>query len=98
MKGVIERELKFDVEPGFALPDLGGTPVKRRSFTSTYLDTPDHRLLGCRVTLRRRVESRVGVWQLELPSEDGRLELEEPGGPTRVPASLLDLLPAFRRG
>jgi CHAD domain-containing protein len=95
---MLERELKFDVEPDFLLPDLGGRPIGPRSFMSTYLDTPDRRLLGCGITLRRRVENRAGVWQLKLPSENGRFELEAPGGPTRVPAPLLELLPAFLRG
>src|SRR5262245_42868749 len=98
MRGVIEHELTFDVEPDFTLPDIGGTPIEPRSFTSTYLDTPERRLLGCGITLRRRVENRAGVWQLKLPCEAGRLELEEPGGPTRVPPPLLELLPALLRG
>jgi CHAD domain-containing protein len=98
VKRTLERELKLDVEPGFILPDLGGRPIEPRSFTSTYYDTPARRLLGCGITLRRRVENRAGVWQLKLPSEDGRFELEQPGGPTRVPSFLLDLLPALLRG
>jgi len=98
VKSILERELKFDVEPGFTLPDLGGRPIGPHSCTSTYLDTPDRRLLGCGITLRRRVENRAGVWQLKLPSGDGRFELEERGGPARVPAPLLELLPAFLRG
>ena len=98
MKRILERELKFDVDPGFALPDLGGRPIEPRVFTSTYHDTADRRLFACGITLRRRVENRAGVWQLKLPSEGGRFELEEPGGPTRVRPSLLDLLPALLRG
>ena len=97
MKTTLERELKFDVDPGFELPALGSRPTER-TFTSTYYDTPGRRLLGCGITLRRRVEQRVGLWQLKLPSVDGRFELEERGGPGRVPAALLDLLPALLRG
>ncbi len=97
MKKTLERELKFDVDPGFELPELGGRRQADRTFTSTYYDTPDRRLLGCGITLRRRVEQRAGLWQLKLPSEDGGFELEERGGPGRVPSPLLDLLLAFRR-
>jgi CHAD domain-containing protein len=98
VKRTLERELKFDVDPGFALPDLDGIPLDPRTFTSTYHDTADRRLFRCGITLRRRVENRAGLWQLKLPSLDGRLELEEAGGPARVPAALLDLLPALLRG
>ena len=98
MKRILERELKFDADPGFAIPELGGRPIEPRVFTSTYHDTADGRLFASGITLRRRVENRVGVWQLKLPSEGGRFELEEPGGPTRVPPVLLDLLPALLRG
>src|SRR6185295_12275280 len=64
----------------------------------TYYDTPDRRLLGCGITLRRRVEQRAGLWQLKLPSAAGPCELGERGGPGRIPAPLLDLLPALLRG
>jgi CHAD domain-containing protein len=98
VKRTLERELKFDVDPDFELPELGGRGTGERTFTSTYFDTPDGRLLQCGITLRRRVEQRVGLWQLKLPSEDGRFELEEQGGPGRVPAAFVDLLPALLRG
>ena len=98
MKAILERELKLDAEPGFVLPDLGGTALEPRTFTSTYYDTPDLRLLRSGMTLRRRVENRAGVWQLKLPSEEGRYELEQPGGPSRPPDELLRLLPAPLRG
>jgi CHAD domain-containing protein len=98
VKSTLERELKLDVEAGFVLPDLGGRPLAPRVFTSTYYDTPDRRLLRSGITLRRRVESRAGAWQLKLPSETGRYELEEQGSPSRPPESFLRLLPAFLRG
>ena len=90
--------MKFDVEPGFALPELRGRPLPRRTFTSTYVDTPDRRLLRAGITLRRRVENRAGLWYLELPSADGLLELEARGGPTKPPPALIDLLAASLRG
>lgn len=98
MKKTLERELKFDVPAGFELPELAGRRQADRTFTSTYYDTSDARLLGHGITLRRRVEQRVGVWQLKLPSADGRYELEERGGPGRVPTTFVDLLPALLRG
>src|SRR5438445_13307779 len=89
VKTTLERELKLDVEPGFVLPHLGGRALKPRTFTSTYHDTPDRRLMRSGITLRRRVENRAGTWQLKLPSKDGRYELEEKGGPARVTAAVL---------
>jgi CHAD domain-containing protein len=93
-----EQELKFDAERGFALPELGGRPLPRRTFTSTYVDTPDRRLLRAGITLRRRVENRAGLWHLELPSADGLLELEARGGPAKAPPAFIDLLAASLRG
>jgi CHAD domain-containing protein len=98
VKATLERELKLDADPGFALPDLGGQPLAPRLFTSTYYDTGDRRLLRSGITLRRRVENRAGVWQLKLPSETGRYELEERGGPGGPPARFVELLPALLRG
>ena len=96
MKTIRERELKLDVDPGFTLPEVGGRPIPPRTFTSTYFDTPEHRLLRSGITLRRRVENRKGVWQLKLPSDVGRFELEAPGGPA-PPRAFLDLLVALLR-
>jgi CHAD domain-containing protein len=97
VKKALERELTFEVEECFELPEFGGRRHAERGFTSTYYDTADGRLLGCGITLRRRVEQRAGVWQLKLPSDDGPFELEERGGPARAPATFLELLPALLR-
>ena len=97
-RSTLERELKLDVPPGFALPDLPGRPLAPRSFTSTYFDTDDRRLARAGMTLRRRVEERKGLWQLKLPRDEARLELEAPGGPTSPPAELTRLLVAILRG
>ena len=93
-----EREVKLEVPDGFELPDLPGEPLPPRTFTSTYLDTPDRRLARAGVTLRRRVENRRGLWQLKLPSDGARLELEASGGAGEPPAALADLLVGVRRG
>ena len=44
------------------------------------------------MTLRRRTENGHGVWQLKLPADDSRLELEDEGGPGQPPDELLALL------
>jgi CHAD domain-containing protein len=98
LQETLEREVKLTAERGFRLPELPGTPLEARVFTSTYFDTDDHRLARAGVTLRRRVERGRGVWQLKLPRGAARLELEAPGGPSAPPPDMLDLLTAFRRG
>jgi CHAD domain-containing protein len=93
----LEREVKLRAERGFKIPELPGEPLEPRIFTSTYFDTPDHRLARSGVTLRRRTEAAHGVWQLKLPKGVARLELEAPGGPQRPPPELRDLLTAYVR-
>jgi CHAD domain-containing protein len=93
----LERELKLSAGRAFRLPDLPGEPLPRRSFTSTYYDTADHRLARSGVTLRRRVANRRGLWQLKLPRGVSRLELELPGPPGSPPAEIASLLLAYAR-
>jgi CHAD domain-containing protein len=93
-----ERELKLTIPADFSLPELPGEPLEPRTFTSTYFDTPDRALARAGLTLRRRVESRKGLWQLKLPGKGERLELESPGGPAAPPADLADLLVGLLRG
>lgn len=50
------------------------------------------------VTVRRRVERGKGVWQVKLPRESARLELEMPGGPSGPPDTVRELLFAYLRG
>ncbi len=96
MRAVAEYERKLDAPAGFRLPPLGGKPLERRSFTSVYHDVPGESLAAAGITLRRRIENGRSVWQLKLPSDDFRLELEEPGGPT-PPEAVLRLLRAHLR-
>jgi len=93
----VEYERKLEAPEGFELPDLGGEPLEPRVFTSVYYDTPDRSLTQAGITLRRRTERGRGLWQLKLPSDEARLELEEPGGPARPPASLACLLTTHLR-
>jgi len=92
LKQVFEKELKLSVPDNFTLPELPGQPIVPRRFTSTYFDTQDFRLANASITLRRRVENQKGLWQLKLPKQDGRLEIEEPGGPSGPPPSIASLL------
>jgi CHAD domain-containing protein len=75
-RGTLERVVKLEAEPGFALPDLPGQERPLRTFESTYFDSGDGRLRRARMTLRRRTEAGARVWQLKLPRGDARLELE----------------------
>jgi CHAD domain-containing protein len=98
MKQTLEREIKLRAGAGFALPPELGEPIEARRFSSTYHDTPDHRLAWCGITLRYRAERGAGAWQLKLPADDDRLEIELEGSPREVPQAFLDLLPAVTRG
>jgi CHAD domain-containing protein len=93
----LERERKLVGSPE-TLAALDGEPIEPRLFTSTYHDTGDRRLARHAITLRRRLENGVNLWQLKLPRESGRLELEEPGGPGSVPEPLARLLVGVLHG
>ena len=97
MEALAEYERKLEAPEGFELPDLGGEPLEPRVFTSVYYDTADRSLAHSGLTLRRRTERGRSVWQLKLPAEDARLELEEAGGPSGPPQSIARLLTAHLR-
>ena len=97
MEAAAEYERKLEAPEGFELPDLGGEPLEPRVFTSVYYDTPARSLAHAGITLRRRTERGRSLWQLKLPAEDSRLELEEPGGPAALPTSMAKLLAAHLR-
>ena len=99
MRATSEHERKLDAPVGFRLPPLGGRPLAPRVFTSVYYDVPGESLAAVGITLRRRTENGHGVWQLKLPADDSRLELEAEGGPGQPPEELIALLQAhLRRG
>src|SRR5262249_11153312 len=93
----VEVEGKLEAPTGFELPDLGGEPLEPRVFTSVYHDTADHSLARAGITLRRRTERGKSVWQLKLPVDGARIEIEEPGGPGAPPDGLRALLRAHER-
>jgi CHAD domain-containing protein len=101
----VERELKFDVEPGFVVPDIAGLlPAGGRTVTSTeqlrsdYFDTTDHALLRAHMTLRRRTGSTDAGWQLKVPSGAFREEIRLDSGGHRVPEEFGRLLLGVGRG
>jgi CHAD domain-containing protein len=93
----VEYERKLEAPPGFELPDFGGEPLETRVFTSIYHDTADHSLARAGITLRRRTERGKSVWQLKLPVNGARIEIEEAGGPGGPPDGLRALLRAHER-
>ncbi len=97
MQTTLEYERKLDAPPGFELPDLGGEPIEPRIFTSVYHDTTERSLARAGITLRRRTERGRSVWQLKIPVNGARMELEEPGGPSAPPEPLRSLLRAHER-
>jgi len=92
IKAVTETERKLSVEADFRLPDLPGRPLPRRLFTSTYYDTLDHCLARSGITLRRRVENGLGAWQLKLPLNGARKEIELQDDSKTPPARFVDAL------
>lgn len=89
-----ERGLRLDARLLRAPEPDGG----RRVFTSVYYDTPERRLGRAGIELCRRTEHGKSAWRLVLPRLDGRLVLEEPGGPAHVPDRVRGLLTAPLHG
>jgi CHAD domain-containing protein len=106
--GHLEVERKFDVDDGFALPDLSGVdgvaasdPPVEHVLEAVYHDTADLRLARAHVTLRRRTGGDDAGWHLKLPAAAGaRQELHEPLGRAvkAPPKALRDLLLGITRG
>ncbi|MGX7679122.1 CYTH and CHAD domain-containing protein [Jatrophihabitans sp. DSM 45814] len=98
----IERELKFDVEAGFAVPAVdallpagGRMEHVTERLRSDYFDTADRALLQAHITLRRRTGTTDTGWQLKIPHEPFREEIrvqDSQDGDGSVPPELRDLL------
>ena len=81
-----ETERKYDVDAGFAVPDLAGSggvasmgPPDVQHLAATYYDTDDLRLIGSHITLRRRTGGDDAGWHIKLPvGGDTRRELHFP--------------------
>jgi inorganic triphosphatase YgiF len=85
-RSLVERELKFDVGPGFVVPDVqsdlpSGTHkvASTEQLRSEYYDTADHALLRARMVLRRRTGSTDTGWQLKIPDGSFREEIRIEG-------------------
>jgi CHAD domain-containing protein len=87
-----ERELKLSIDDNFRLPQLPGTPSVRRLLISTYYDTAAYDLAHARITLRHRIERGKKTWQLKIPLNHDRQEVEAPVEQADPPASLRRLL------
>ncbi|GIG64838.1 CHAD domain-containing protein [Phytomonospora endophytica] len=100
----VETERKYDVDPGFATPDLAGvaTVGEPRTFTlrAVYHDTHDLRLQAGGLTFRRREGGPDAGWHLKLPAaKDTRVELHAPlDSAATPPGELAGLLFAHTRG
>ncbi|HXV69529.1 MAG TPA: CYTH and CHAD domain-containing protein [Nitrospira sp.] len=88
----LEREVKLAVDPDFRLPRLSGVPLPRRLLVSTYYDTVSHDLAHARITLRHRVERGKAAWQLKIPLDADRQEIEVIDRTPLPPAPLRGLL------
>jgi CHAD domain-containing protein len=102
MQEMRERELKFDVAAGWAVPDLtallpagGKVAVNTLSLHTTYFDTESRDLLRAHITLRRRTGDADEGWHLKVPTavQDARDEIHESlDDGTEPPASLTVLV------
>jgi len=93
----MERERKMELTEPIDLARLGGEAIEPHVFSSTYFDTDDLRLLVAGLTLRRRVEHGLGLWQLKVPTDGARAELEATGGPSQPPESIARALRGILR-
>src|SRR3979411_2578823 len=78
MHEILEREVKWDVDAQFHLPDLDNVVAGGRvehdtvDLTSEYYDTADRDLQAHGILLRRRHGDDDTGWQLKIPATDGR--------------------------
>ena len=106
----LEQEVKLDVWPGFALPELVGVadgvaavPPVTSHLVATYHDTADLRLARAGISLRHREGDGTG-WTLKLPADvpapEGsvsRTETTFAGSAEEVPSEVLARLMAWTR-
>jgi CHAD domain-containing protein len=91
MRAIGEHELRLRLRP------RGRLSLVPRASTAVYYDVPGGSLALAGITLLLRTEGGRSVWQLKLPAEGPRLELEAEGGPEQPPRSLVMLLQAHLR-
>jgi CHAD domain-containing protein len=99
-----EREDKYDVPPGFLLPDLsdlvpqGAVETHTYELRATYFDTATDDLRRHLITLRRRTGGHDAGWHLKLPGAAARTEITVESTATTPPRELSALLLGVRRG
>jgi CHAD domain-containing protein len=103
MEGLLERELKWEVDEHFALPRLddivAGADVERTTvhLDSAYYDTADGDLQAHGVLLRRRDGDDDTGWQVKVPEAEGRVEIRTALSDT-PPSEIADMLTGMRLG
>ncbi len=104
---MLEEERKYEVDPGFRLPDLsgcvpdGGRLIVRPALKlrATYYDTADLRMARAGASLRfRRGDDEP--WTVKLPTNAPgvRNEISMPGSSRTLPPRLLELVTSYTRG
>lgn len=86
------RAIQLTVDGTFQFPAFPGTPLRRRRLTSTYYDTARQDLARAGITLCHRLEHRTHTWQLTLPLNQHREEIEVLGQGPLPPTVFQDLL------
>lgn len=100
----VEREDKYDVGPGFVLPELTLRGDSLSAVTTThqleavYYDTAGRDLMRHRLTLRRRTGGMDAGWHLKVPGRDGRTEIRVESRAAGLPRELSQLLRGVARG
>jgi CHAD domain-containing protein len=104
---MLEEEHKYEVDPGFTLPELAGAlpsgghvvPCPPVSLRATYYDTADLRLARAGASLRYRRGDEM-PWTVKLPTDVPgiRHEISRTGAPGTVPGDLLAVVTAYARG
>jgi CHAD domain-containing protein len=89
--------VRLQAETGFQLPKLRGRLLPEQSFSTTFVDTPDHRLAAAGITLQVQPGNREGTWRLDLPGHDHRLRFELAGPADAPPVRLQELVTAASR-
>jgi CHAD domain-containing protein len=99
---MLEEERKYLVDDQFAMPDLSpaGRVAAKAPLTlkATYYDTNDRSLARAGISLRyRKGDAPSKAWTVRLPSSAGEHSRPSTGNGA-VPAELVDLVTAFKRG
>jgi CHAD domain-containing protein len=105
MRRLREREVTFEVEESWRMPDLlavqpeGATvDASTDELHATYFDTPDGTLQRLGVTLRRRTGGADAGWHLKVTEGPARTEYQSRSRSLQTPATLNRLLAGVLAG